>query len=264
MKQIILLFLLTVAFVNAYTQKLPNKQEASLRAPTNVKIDGKTTEWGEFKAYNSATGLFYTLANDEQNLYLILKAGDKQMMSKIFGAGISLFFNSVSNTDKTSRGVISYWKFPKERRFAIDEMMKDTAANDIKAINNAISAALKTVVVKNLDDVKGDSLSVYNEYGIMAAGYLSNANTYTCEIAIPLKHLKSFINNKSALSYTLQANAVSLNSLKVVVNGKVVENAAASPQMMEMLNNINQSDRSGGFREMMNDTNVSGEYTLAK
>lgn len=262
--KITLTILVVLAFTTAHSQKLPNKQETSVKAPANVKIDGKVTEWGNFKAYNNATGLFYTLANDEQNLYLILKAGDKRIIPKIFGAGISLFFNNINSTNETSRGTVTYWAFPKERRFAIDEMMKDTVANDMNAINKAISAALKTVVVKNLDDVKGDSLSVYNEYGIMAAGFLGNTNTYTCEIAIPLKHLKSFINNKSALSYTLQANAVSLNSLKVVMNGKVVENAAASPQMMEMLNRMNQSDSGGGFREMMNDTNVSGEYTLAK
>ena len=261
-----LLFLLTavIAVVNASAQKLPNKQEGSLKAPANVKVDGKLNEWGELKAYNSATGLFYTLANDEQNLYLAIRINNKPLMAKIFGAGISLAFKPAGNAAKKEDASINFLAFPKDNRFAIDELLKDTVANDLKVINKAINAALKTIIVKNLDDVKGDSISVYNDYGIMAASYLNDTKNYTCEIAIPLKHLKSFISTNALINYTLQANAVTLSSMKVVMNGKVVDNASASPQIMEMMNRMSQADKSGGLNELMNDTNVSGQYTLAK
>jgi hypothetical protein len=262
MKQIVFLFLLTVAFVNGYAQKLPNKQELSLKAPANVKIDGKTTEWGGFKAYNSATGLLYTLANDEQNLYLILRAEDRKIIDKIFGGGISLFFNSANNYDKTLRGEVNYLALPKVSRLAIAEAMKDTINKNL--INSTMSAALKTIGVKNLNGVGEEIISVYNEYGIMAASYLSNMNNYTCEIALPLKHIKSFISNKGVIHYTLQANAASLNNMKVVMNGKEVENPAASTQLTDLLTKMQQSENGASLREMMNDTNVSGEYTLVK
>jgi len=262
MKQIALLLLLTAAFANVNAQKLANKQEASFKAPTNVKIDGKTTEWGDFKAYNSATGLFYTLANDEKNLYLIIRTVDRRIMDKLFGGGISLFFNSADNNDKKLRGEINYLALSKVNRLAIAAAMKDTVNKDL--INSTMAPALKTIGVKNLNDVGEELISVYNEYGIMAASYLSNMDTYTCEIAIPLKHLKSFVNNKGIISYTLQANAQSLNNLKVVMNGKEVENAAASQQLTDMLSTISQSEKGAAFREMLNDTNVSGEYALAK
>ena len=58
----------------ANAQKLPNVQQASLRAPENVKVDGKPTEWGDkLQAYNKATDVFYTIANDYNNLYLIIQ-----------------------------------------------------------------------------------------------------------------------------------------------------------------------------------------------
>lgn len=264
MKQIALLFLLTVAFVDAQAQKLPNKQEVSLKAPANVKIDGKTAEWGGFKAFNTATGLFYTLANDEQNLYLILKVGDGRVMDKIFGGGISLFFKNTNVSDKNSRGEITYLAFPKANRVAIAQLMKDTINRDYKAINSAMAAALKTISVKKLDGVGEEVISVYNEYDIKAASYLVNKNTYTCEIAIPLKNLKSFTGSKGVINYTLQANAASLNNMKVVMNGKEVENPAASAQLTDLLTKMQQSENGGSLREMMNDTNVSGEYTLVK
>ena len=56
-------------------QRLPNKQEEGFTAPQNVKIDGKATEWqNQFKAYNTATGIYYTVANDSTNLYLVIQA----------------------------------------------------------------------------------------------------------------------------------------------------------------------------------------------
>ena len=262
MKQLTLLLLAAMSFATAQSQKLPNKQELSCKAPTRIKIDGKNTEWGDFKAYNSATGLFYTLANDEKNLYLIIRTVDRRIMDKLFGGGISLFFNSADNNDKKLRGEINYLALSKVNRLAIAAAMKDTVNKDL--INSTMAPALKTIGVKNLNDVGEELVSVYNEYGIMAASYLSNMDTYTCEIAIPLKHLKSFVNNKGIISYTLQANAQSLNNLKVVMNGKEVENAAASQQLTDMLSTISQSEKGAAFREMLNDTNVSGEYALAK
>jgi hypothetical protein len=262
MKKIISIVLVVLAFTTAKSQKLPNKQEVSVKAPANVKIDGKIAEWGDFKAYNSATGLFYTLANDEQNLYMILKAGDERVRDKIFGGGISLFFNNANNNDKILRGEVNYLALPKVNRLAIAEAMKDTIHKDL--INSAMAIALKTIGVKNLKGVVEETISVYNEYGIMAASYLSNMNNYTCEIAVPLKYIKSFISNKGVINYTLQANAQSLNNMKVVMNGKEVDNAASSAQVTEMLAKMQQSEGAGALREMFNDTNVSGEYTLVK
>lgn len=259
-----LTLLAALVFTTVQSQKLPNKQEVNLKAPANVKIDGKITEWGDFKAYNSATDLFYTLANDEQNLYLIIQAGSRRAMNKIFAGGISLFLTNANVADKNARAVINYLAFPKTNRFAIVNMLKDTVAMDLKAINSTMAASLKTIDVKKLDGVSEDIISVYNDYGIMAASYLTDRNTYTCEIAIPLKNLKSFISNKSVINYTLQANAESLNSMKIVVNGKEVENATADPRVMEMMTKMYESKDGASLRETMSDTNVSGEYTLAK
>lgn len=264
MKHFILtLFTLGTALL-LQAQKLPAKQEKSLLAPVEVKVDGKLTEWGNLTAYNTTTDLYYTLANDKEYLYLAIKVGSKATRAKVFGAGITLIFANNSKPDKSADGSISFMGFPKDKRFEIDELMKDTIANDLKIVNRAVTSALKIISVKNLDGVNGDAIPVYNEYGIMAASYIGSAGSYTCEIAIPLKHLKSFINLSSSINYTLQSNAQSLNNMKMVVNGKIVEDAATSPQMVGMFNKILQSDNASSLRELMSDTNFSGVYPLAK
>src|SRR3954465_10204946 len=86
-------FWLMVIFMAMYgsllAQKLPNVQQVSLRAPTNIRVDGKAIEWGQFKAHNSATDLWYSIANDEKNLYLSLKATDGDVINRIIGGGIT-------------------------------------------------------------------------------------------------------------------------------------------------------------------------------
>ncbi|HCN82336.1 MAG TPA: hypothetical protein DIT07_01770, partial [Sphingobacteriaceae bacterium] len=78
----LLLFLIGILYliiipVTTSAQKLPNIQEASLRAPAGIKVDGKATEWNnQFQAYNKATEIFYTISNDDDKLYLAVQATD--------------------------------------------------------------------------------------------------------------------------------------------------------------------------------------------
>lgn len=269
MKQIALFLLMTIVFVGAYAQKLPNKQERGLRAPANVKIDGKATEWGaELQAYNNATELFYTLANDDENLYLAVQTKTKAIVEKLFNGGISLCFDNIRNPGKATRAVVTYSAISRADKKVVDKARYDTTANKITLVNKAIAAAVKTIAVKNFDGIANDVVSVYNEYGITAASYLSDNNTYTCELAIPLKNLKSFIDNKSVLHYTLQSNAMPVNSLSMNINGVPVEDITASAVAMENVNMMLQGNYmyagSIRIRDLMTDTNVSGEYTLAK
>ena len=103
MKTLQLLSIATLTFVNAYAQKLPNVQQSGLRAPANVKIDGKPTEWGNFAADNYATGLRYTMANDDKNFYLAIQATDPNVLSKITQRGVLLVIDpSGQRTDKNT------------------------------------------------------------------------------------------------------------------------------------------------------------------
>lgn len=81
-------------------QKLPNKQEISLGAPANVKIDGKMNEWGDqLQAYNKATLIYYTIANDADNLYLVVRIENPDIINKAISGAITL---TVNPADKQS------------------------------------------------------------------------------------------------------------------------------------------------------------------
>src|SRR5476651_2358683 len=112
MKKIVSTLLLGVITIAAYAQKLPAKQEISLRVPAGIKIDGKATEWdNKFQAYNNATELFYTLSNDDDNLYLIVQITKPRVIEKVLNVGITLTINGAGKKDDKAPENISI-QFP--------------------------------------------------------------------------------------------------------------------------------------------------------
>src|SRR3954469_12419938 len=111
MKKTTLLLLAAVAFLQVNAQSLPKVQEKSVRAPANVRIDGKLTEWGSsFQAYNPTTDLSYTMANDDKNLYITVQAHDIRyngVADRIVARGIT--FNFADNKVKDNKGISVTW-----------------------------------------------------------------------------------------------------------------------------------------------------------
>ena len=60
-----------VIYTSTTAQTLPLKQEISLRAPSNIKLDGKSTEWGDkFQAFDKATEVF-TLSQTTMKIFTL-------------------------------------------------------------------------------------------------------------------------------------------------------------------------------------------------
>src|SRR4051812_23976737 len=87
----ILTFITALSFSCVYAQKQPNVQQVSFSAPLNIKIDGRATELeNSYQAFNKATEIYYTLANNNEVLYLTLHATKARIIQKILEGGIEL------------------------------------------------------------------------------------------------------------------------------------------------------------------------------
>ena len=94
MKPIYVAFVLLFLNIALKAQKIPEIQTTALKAPSNLRIDGKGTEWGEnFAADNKRTSLLYSLANDDKNLYLVIKGMGTANINKIMLGGITFNIN---------------------------------------------------------------------------------------------------------------------------------------------------------------------------
>ncbi len=98
-----LIALLCLACIQASAQKLSNVQKSGFRAPANIKIDGKTDDWANsFKAYNANIESYYTIANDDDNLYLVIQAGNNDVANKMMRGGITFNINQDKSKDDSS------------------------------------------------------------------------------------------------------------------------------------------------------------------
>jgi len=113
MKKLTLASLYFFVVIIANAQKLPNVQTTSLRAPADIKIDGQATEWNnQYQAYNKNIEVFYTIANDDDNLYVLIHASNSRSIEKIIEGGISFTANNSGKKDDKKNVVILFPLLP--------------------------------------------------------------------------------------------------------------------------------------------------------
>jgi hypothetical protein len=159
-------------------QKLPNVQQTGLRAPTSIKIDGKTDEWNnKFQAYNHATDIYYTVSNDDNNFYLTVQSAEHDIIKRILNGAITLTINT-DNKKSTKNGMsITYPIFALKTFVTFDaqpQIIPGSEKSTIKAdsfmniTNKRMTDRIryiKTTGIKTLDTL----ISVYNVNDIKAA-----------------------------------------------------------------------------------------------
>jgi len=263
----------------ASAQKLPNVQQAGLRAPDNIKIDGKAMEWNnQFRAYNKATDIYYTLSNNDENLYLTVQVIDPRIIEKTFAGGLTLTVKNPDKKNKTMPVMLTFPIIATTERGALIHKIKDPETNietELTGINNQLSTVLKEIHIKGITGID-TIISVYNETGIKAVSKFDIKKAYTYELAIPLKYLQTCLDNDGGFNYNIRLNGLNLSSMTIVsINGKSV--GANSPELAEAMSKImsgnvssvsvdanGRATRGGSMSDLLNPTDFDGEYTLAK
>jgi hypothetical protein len=263
-KLILLLWLLAITSTLAtVAQKLPNKQAPPVFAPANVKIDGKPTEWGaQLQAYNKATELFYTIANDNENLYLTVQATEPLIARKIIAGGLTLTISSSDKTKKTEKATITYPVFDGKNPPNInlkkntDDMFQLEYDIYIYELNEAFVKKSKEIKLSGISAINDTLISVYNDHKIKAMGAFNDKKHYTYELALPLKYIRPLINNLSTINYNITLNGSTYLEgarIEYLEGGgiRITSPGTSAPSMADM-------------KAASSPTDFSGEYTLAK
>jgi len=256
--------------ISGIAQKLPNVQQVSLRAPANVKIDGKASEWGDvFQAYNPATDLHYTIANDDKKLYLIAQSDIQMAVSRIMLGGITLIVQPSGQKSDKGAPLVSFPVYEKDKRRpnvtlrdkkelprASKEVSDRFADSLMKENNRKLAAGTKWIGTRNITGAD-TIISIYNDAGIQAAHAVDNKRTYTCEIAIELKKLGISAENIKKFTYHILINGGPNKFPMVTAFAATGPDGRQTPaELIDQLNNISQ--------QLTATTDFWGEYTLAK
>ncbi|MEO6524055.1 MAG: hypothetical protein ABIN91_20390 [Mucilaginibacter sp.] len=175
--------LLTATSPPVKAQQLPNVQTVGVLAPPQVKTDGKATEWGsKFEAYNKAASMYYTMANDNEKLYLTIQVADTAIIERIINSGITLTIKGDGKGGGSVPLIITY------------------------PLNN-----IQQIKVTGIKATPDSLISTTNNLGIEAAA-LSYQKKYTYELAISLKYLVPLINDIGTFNYNVMLNAATPSS----------------------------------------------------
>ncbi|HUH19038.1 hypothetical protein [Albibacterium sp.] len=269
-----LMLISTLVFLSlevANAQNLSKVQEASVRAPSDIKVDGKLTEWGGvLQAYNPTNRIFYTISNDDQKLYLTVHTNDHQAVNKITSGGITLTINQSNqkNNNEKAKDInniavlypIKVKRQPGDLAMeGIDDAIwksystykldtsfyKKEIDSSMNMANNEILLKYKMIQVTGIPENTENPLSIYNLLGIQAASSFDHKMAFTYELAIPLKYLKASIQDPN-LSYNIKISD---------------HNSLLSPGEMPMPTFIDISDPNILYSQST--TDFWGEYTIA-
>jgi hypothetical protein len=266
------IFLFLIISFSAKSQKLPTIQTISLLAPKEIKIDGKSTEWGnKFQAYNNAVNAFYTIANDNDYLYLVIQVKDIYVINKIFSSGITFIINKSGEKNEDKVVSITYPAIDRTGKPNIDLIHKpnntangadlpDKPDSVVIANNVHITKFVKWIRVTGVEGI--DTLiSVYNRDGIKAAGLFDNKMAYNYELAISLKNLGLTENLSAKIAYRLKFNGASMNNMNGYTTGPLSKTGFPTSVHIEPGALLLTADVA---RFMASTTDFWGEYTLAK
>lgn len=232
MRIILTLLLLTFMISTSKAQKLPDVQSENFPAPAGIRIDGKLLEWNNiFSAENKRTELYYTLANDEKNIYLALKSTSQNAITKIMLGGISLTFNTKGKKKEEDSFTITY---PLVARNTANRgggqsrqrgmQGRNEQSQEQKDSTNLVQrktqlAGIKEIKVLGFKNITDSLISVYNEYGIKAVATIDEQGAYCYEVAIPLNMLDLPAGFSKELAYRIRLNGRSFGNFTARNNG---------------------------------------------
>jgi hypothetical protein len=224
MKKLILLTnLLLLAGTALFAQvaapkKLKDVQLGNILAPSPIKIDGKLNEWNDnFQAYNRNTRVTYLMANDDKNIYLVVKSRDFTTTAKIIAGGVDLAINTDGKKKEKDAYSVTFPVIENPQRLAggfgnrFENRNAGVDTEMMRSIHQRTIIAAKEIKVLGFKNITDTLISIYNEYSIRAAIGFEDSGAILLEMAIPLKLLGLTTDNAKEMAYNIKLNGFQIN-----------------------------------------------------
>lgn len=178
--------------------------------PDSIKIDGNAKEWGDsLRFYDEKSKINYAIANDNDNLYVAVRIGDRTDQVRVLHAGLTLSIDTRGRKKETFA-----LTFPLAEQGGPDitggdlQEAGDLNQQDRDELLQARMTKLREIRVVGFKDIEGDIITTSNTYGIKAAIDYDADNYLVYEAAIPLKFFHADDAVKTAWEFNLKINGI--------------------------------------------------------
>lgn len=201
------LTLFTTGLVNAQSSKNIGNL---LLPPRNIVIDGSLNDWGDSLRYhNEEKNISYTLANDHENLYAVIRISDRLAQARVINAGIILSIDPKGKKKETfsltfplsDPGTKPQFGFRKDDNGEVSQQDRD------ELLRERITT-LRHIKVTGFKDIDYDMITTSNTYGIKAAINYDTDGNLVYEAAIPLKFFHADEPLKTEWAFNFKINGI--------------------------------------------------------
>lgn len=216
-KLFILLFISLTGLSYAKVYAQDPDEDVNLWMSQPVIVDGNSSEWHEpLNNYNTPTKLAFALANDQQNLYLIIESLDEMTTGKLLRAGLTLNINTAG---KKKDGIKI--KFLGMQQPSPPHFQKDSLNHNLSEMNDSLEhhhpdrdhgdrdPGVHVIQVSGFEKIPDGILAIPNNAGIQVAANFNKQRDYICELAIPLSLLDLKDKKLKGIAYNIKINAPS-------------------------------------------------------
>jgi YD repeat-containing protein len=210
MRRSISLLLITITAVTAANAQSKQNQNL-LPPPANLVIDGNLNDWGDSLRYhNDEKNLSYSLANDHENLYAVMRINDRSEQARVLNAGITLSIDTRGKKKETFSMTFPL-RYPGTPAPAFTGM-KDDGGEVTKEERDELMreriTSLRSIKMTGFKDIEGDMITTSNTYGIKTAIDYDDAGNLVYEAAIPLKFFHADDIAKSEWAFNFKINGI--------------------------------------------------------
>lgn len=200
MKRISIYLLNTLAML--FISMAVNAQTIALKnAPANVKIDGNAEEWkGYEESVNDKSKISYIIANDKDNLYLVIKTKDKKKQQNILGAGVTFSIDTKGKKKETFSTT-----FPNPDMDDLSEFEHLDNANFKMRVAATEFMKIRAIGFSTLPQFLG---SRKNDQNINAAISYTADGELILEEVIPLKLFNAAADEASEWAFNIKVNGL--------------------------------------------------------
>ncbi|MBO9674688.1 MAG: hypothetical protein J7577_14670 [Sphingobacteriaceae bacterium] len=190
--------------------RLLNAQEVeeNIRMVKPFKADGISNEWNEpLNQYNDATRLAFALANDDQNLYVIIESLDPQTTFSILSGGITLNINTAGKKKDGMKLTFPLMERPPSPKDvdASEGHHTQHPDGDMGMMHDP-AAMNKGIRVSGFKNIADGDLPADNQSGIETGMSIHPNKDLIYELRIPLAQLGVDLDMKKPLVYNIKIN----------------------------------------------------------
>jgi hypothetical protein len=212
-KKLFILFFIGFAglsYTHVQAQATDPDDDVNLWMAQPVVVDGNSKEWHEpLNNYNTATQLAFALANDQQNLYLIIESLDEITTGRVLRGGLTLNINTAGKKkDGIKLNFLGMDQPPSPKHGTIDSLAHPSQETQSENAGPAVNV----IQVSGFKNIPDGSLSIPSTTGIQIAAAFNKQRDYICELAIPLAELGLKGDEVKAIAYNIKINAPNKSS----------------------------------------------------